>query len=339
MRFLLTAVLIITSISLYSQQTRYINESTIDSTAGHVYKINDSVSYLYKKPVPFTFVLHAGEDMYLGTKNIFRKESILPIIGITASTLLFIKYDDQIIDASKRFGNYIGVPGTNNAKNISPVKNLSFFVPTDLSSGLYYIGDGITEIAVDGGFYLYGLIKNDYRALKTASELSEGLIAMGVTVQILKHLSGRESPKYATASAGRWDWFPKISEYQKHVPHYDAFPSGHLATAMMTTTIISSNYPEYKFIKPLCFTLMGLCGFQMMNNGVHWMSDYPLAIAIGYSFGKIAVARGRLQILKNKSDNSDTGFIENKRSFIKSFNIRPAYLGYGATGLNMSLTF
>jgi hypothetical protein len=120
------------------------------------------------------------------------------------------------------------------------------------------------------------------------------------------------------------------------VPHYDAFPSGHLSTAMMTTTIISLNYPEYKFIKPLCYTLMGLCGFQMLNNGVHWMSDYPLALAIGYSFGKIAVARGRMQEVK---DNKNKLSSEHKQKIIKSFDIHPTYLGYGAAGLSLNMTF
>jgi hypothetical protein len=38
---------------------------------------------------------------------------------------------------------------------------------------------------------------------------------------------------------------------------------------------------------------MGLLSFQMMNNGVHWASDYPLALAIGYGLGKVAVSHGR----------------------------------------------
>jgi hypothetical protein len=38
---------------------------------------------------------------------------------------------------------------------------------------------------------------------------------------------------------------------------------------------------------------MGALGFQMMNNDVHWASDYPLALAIGYGLGKHAASRGR----------------------------------------------
>jgi alpha/beta superfamily hydrolase len=34
----------------------------------------------------------------------------------------------------------------------------------------------------------------------------------------------------------------------------------------------------------------------MLNNGVHWASDYPLAIGIGYSFGRIIAARQRHKV-------------------------------------------
>ena len=44
---------------------------------------------------------------------------------------------------------------------------------------------------------------------------------------------------------------------------------------------------------------MSLLGFQMMNNGVHWISDYPLSIAMGYYLGKIAVDNGRQAIDKS----------------------------------------
>ena len=34
--------------------------------------------------------------------------------------------------------------------------------------------------------------------------------------------------------------------------------------------------------------------FQMVNSGVHWYSDYPLAIYMGYTFAKIVVGRRRI---------------------------------------------
>ena len=41
---------------------------------------------------------------------------------------------------------------------------------------------------------------------------------------------------------------------------------------------------------------MGLLGYSMLNNGVHWASDYPLGIALGYAFGKLAVRNGRTRV-------------------------------------------
>ena len=38
---------------------------------------------------------------------------------------------------------------------------------------------------------------------------------------------------------------------------------------------------------------MTLLAFQMLNNEVHWASDYPLAIGIGYSIGQIISQRER----------------------------------------------
>ena len=39
-------------------------------------------------------------------------------------------------------------------------------------------------------------------------------------------------------------------EYHKNVAKHDAFPSGHLAAAMASVTVMSTNYPEYRAIKP-----------------------------------------------------------------------------------------
>ncbi|MFH1619189.1 MAG: phosphatase PAP2 family protein, partial [bacterium] len=106
--------------------------------------------------------------------------------------------------------------------------------------------------------------------------------------QIIKRSTGRESPSTASAPGGVWRFFPDQMKYSKKVSRYDAFPTGHLATGMMTVTVISRSYPENRLIKPVGYTLLSLLSFQMVNNGVHWISDYPLGIAIGYAMGNIA---------------------------------------------------
>jgi membrane-associated phospholipid phosphatase len=165
--------------------------------------------------------------------------------------------------------------------------------PTTVGSGLYFLGDGLTSVGVAAGFAARGTLANDLRARRTASEVTEALLASGAVTQVLKHVAGRQTPSEATVPRGRWRPFPNLRDYSKNVPAYDAFPSGHLATTMALFTVMAKNYPEHKFIWPVGFVTMGALSFAMVNNGVHWASDYPLALAIGGVVGEVVVRRGR----------------------------------------------
>ncbi|MEP7219905.1 MAG: phosphatase PAP2 family protein, partial [Bacteroidota bacterium] len=112
-------------------------------------------------------------------------------------------------------------------------------------------------------------------------------------VQFLKHTTGRESPFCATTPTGRWALLPNQIEYAKHVPHYDAFPSGHIATALATLTVISENYPDQQWIKYIGYPVVGAVGVALVATSIHWWSDLPLGIALGYHFGKIVSSHGR----------------------------------------------
>jgi len=308
------------------------SSESVSTAYDNLYWINDTIAYHYFPTQRFGFVRNAVDNFLHQPKELVRRENlkVLTLVAITSAICFY--YDQEIVDAAQQFGRYIGLSGENNTYNLTGTKKLRINVPTDLSSGLYYIGDGITELAVNAGFYIYGLAKNDRRALQTAAQLAEGMISVGSWVQILKHLTGHESPEYASVPGGRWRFFPNPIDYHKTVPKYDAFPSGHLATAMMTTTVISMNYPEYKWIKPLCFTLMGLCGYQMLNNGVHWMGDYPFALALGYSVGKYAFERGHVVVNKNQLPSTT-----HQPSF--SYRIHPTYLAPGTSGLALTVSF
>jgi hypothetical protein len=57
---------------------------------------------------------------------------------------------------------------------------------------------------------------------------------------------------------------------------------------MATVIVIAENYPETTWIRPVGYIISGLVGVGMVNRGIHWYSDYPLGLAIGYAFGMIA---------------------------------------------------
>ena len=333
----------------FSQEIRHIDQSIAeDSTRfnkSQLYTINDSTMYVYSKPTPFKWISDGFKDIVIVPKQYWKKESIVPFLGVAASTALLIAYDGKIYDGVRNFSDYIGLSPKNNTINLTGSKTFAFNIPTDFSSGLYYIGDGITEIGIAAGFSAYGLITKDVRARRTASELAEGMVAVGVTVQVLKHLTMRSTPQQNKPDYpnGKWEWFDfgspikSLKEYSRSVPEYDAYPSGHLITAMMTTTVIANNYPEKLWIKPVGYSLMALCGFQMINNGVHWASDYPLAIYLGYAFGNVIVNKGRQKVRMTDRRKAILGFEPKPEAKKPHWELKPAILGYDAAGLTLRL--
>ncbi|HMX42719.1 MAG TPA: phosphatase PAP2 family protein [Elusimicrobiota bacterium] len=255
--------------------------------------------YAYARPGLWTWLKRQVGDQKEFWVRSSRREQ-WPLLGIvTVSTLWLTARDQYLYEKGYQLGDQWGVSHDGVQRTFFKTKlwPTNYVVrlngPYDLGTGLYFLGDGMTHFTVAGSFLAYGLAKDDSRALQTSSQLVEGIVANGFLVQVLKHATGRENPNTGTAKNGKWRLFPNQKDYAKHVNKYDAFPSGHLATAMVTVTVISENYPEYRWIRPLGYTLMTGLAYEMVNNGVHWVSDYPLAIYMGYTFGRIAVHHGR----------------------------------------------
>jgi membrane-associated phospholipid phosphatase len=150
-----------------------------------------------------------------------------------------------------------------------------------------HVGDGRLHLGIAAAFGIAGFAADDSRALRTASQTVEALLATGVTVQILKRMTGRESPQVALREGGVWHLFPSVRDYDHHQSRYYAFPSGHIATTMSTVTVIAENYPEVRWIRPVGYTFVGLLGISLVGVQYHWYSDLPLGIALGYTFGSI----------------------------------------------------
>ena len=67
----------------------------------------------------------------------------------------------------------------------------------------------------------------------------------------------------------------------------------------------------------------------MMNNGVHWASDYPLALGMGYLIGKISANYGKKVI---KTHGKNQGFWDN-------IEVKPIFSRRGTIGLHLNKTF
>ncbi len=269
------------------------------------YTVAPGVTWHYDKPKAFRWALNIPRDLGQFPGYAFRRENTGTLVGLVVSSAALWVADQALIDWSQDVGKQLGLKPKSTQRTLVYIPfrigsaNLpfEFNVPDNLNSTFYFIGDGWTHLTIASSFWIYGGIKKDNRALRTSSELGEAIFSTGLVVQALKRLTGRQSPYVATKPRGEWHLFPSYSRYQNFVPNYDAFPTGHLATAMATLTVIADNYPEYHFIRPVGYGLMGLLGYAMLNNGVHWASDYPIGIALGYGFAKIAVRNGRTRVV------------------------------------------
>jgi hypothetical protein len=291
-----------------------------------VYEVGDNLKITYYKPKFTDIFVNFTRDMRDFGHVITRKESLPWMAGIAGSTAIMIAYDREILTGNHNLMNSMGIDGENKyGKSLSMGKTDFFQIPDNFNTLLYTLGEGLPSILIGGGLYIKGLTSKDYRALQTANQLMEEFLSMGVTCQFLKHTTGRQSPWRASSGTGRWDLLPNQADYMKNVSNYDAFPSGHLATMMCTVTILSSNYPEYKLIKPIGYGIMGAVGLAMMHNEVHWISDYPLAIGIGYAMGKIISQRGR------RVEYKETKYSE----FLNKISVYPSYFSSNSVGIRL----
>jgi hypothetical protein len=255
----------------------------------------------------YSMITNIPGDWVTYYKQKIQPTSIPEFLGIGVLTAGLIVTDDATYEVSDQWYK--------NSKTVSDVSN--FFVS---------LGDGKSQFALAGAFAAYGLVSNDQKALRTGSQIVQAVLASGAVVQLLKHITGRESPFTRSSPTGIWRFFPNQIEYAKHVPAYDAFPSGHICTALATVVVIAENYPETKWIRPVGYVISGLVGIGMVNRGIHWYSDYPLGLALGYAFGMIAAHPDGITVSESADASS------------KRVSVTPS-IGEQGIGISMSIAF
>jgi hypothetical protein len=220
-------------------------------------------------PKWYTMFTKIPTDWSLLAKRTFRTESIPTLAGIAGITGVLYVVDRNAYRDTHEYERRSGHMRS-------------------LSDALISVGDGIYQLGFIGSFAVYGFITDDSRALRSASQMAEAALATGIVVQVMKRISGRESPIVATQDRGAVRPFPNLFDYQQHQPRYYSFPSGHIATTTALLTVLCENFPEAKWLRPVSYITVGAVGESLVSKGWHWYSDLPLGIALGYSFGMIA---------------------------------------------------
>ena len=222
-------------------------------------------------PVPawHSMITHIPATWYSVYQRVFQPTKISSLVGMGALTTALVATDEETWRLTRKF---------HDASNF----NSSF------ADACVYLGDGLPHFGTAAAFALFGFTTGDRRALRTASQIVEALVGTALIVHTVKRISGRQQPRRATQPGGVWDVFPNQMDYNRSTSKFDAFPSGHLSTTVATLTVIMENYPEATWLKPVSYTVMGLVAFGLVNKGMHWYSDFPMAIALGHLIGTAA---------------------------------------------------
>jgi hypothetical protein len=251
---------------------------------------DESPAYKYSKLPLFSTLTEIPQTALDSISYSFTKESLPYWAAIIGSTAVLYHYDADIYQGGKNDGQRWGLGNADNTKTVLSGFGFDLVrLPSDTASCLYFLGDGWTHTIISLSFFADGYFTDNPRPYNTGLEIIHGMITSTLLSQVVKRATGRESPNMSTEERGRWRPFPSVTAYQDHTAQYDAFPSGHIMTATLSFTVINENYPEYFwYIAPIEGLWLTALGFEMVNNGVHWASDYPLGIAMGYVVGKMS---------------------------------------------------
>lgn len=226
------------------------------------------------RPGHLDFLTGLPEDWSTWADRVFNRRQLPMLLGLTALTAVLVVTDRESWQEFRRLD-----------KKNPFVHQMNRYAE--------FAGKGVSQFALAGAFAVGGFVANDNKSLRTASQIIEAILATGAVVQLGKHITGRESPVQTTSWTGDWDLFPDQVKYSRNVQAHDAVPSGHIATAQTTLTVIQENYPDQKWISYVGYPIIAWISVGLVGTSIHWWSDIPLGIAIGYSIGKV-VTRNNL---------------------------------------------
>jgi Membrane-associated phospholipid phosphatase len=289
--------------SAFSSATNQ-NNIIYHESSGNFYK-TDSIFYFRSQKGYFPSLLNDFEEQITSPFKLKAKQWLMTgaAIGITAA---LIHVDNEIDDwarVQKQKHNWIN--------KSSPV---------------------ITRFGSDWGIYsviatgvISAVCKNE-KGVQTSLLATQAMITSGVWANIIKILTGRERPiadyTFSKTEGGAWygpfsAWDQDLAK-RKPISEFDAFPSGHAATAFSIATVFATQYKDIKAIPVICYSAATLVGISRLTEHEHWASDVFVGGILGYLCGRQVVNhynkthQNPVNSLVSKSKNkTELTFIQN----------------------------
>jgi membrane-associated phospholipid phosphatase len=265
------------SISTHSELTTKTFSHIINNQKTHVnfYKTDSIFSFRSKKGY-FPSLIHNIGEQAAAPFHFTTKQWIYT--GVAAGITTALIFADGDIDEWAR---------TQKQKHRWVNKSSPFITEFGSNYGVYsVIASGLISAA----------FKNE-KGVQTSLLATQAMITSGIWTQIIKQLTGRERPKatyiFSHIEGGRWHGplsrFLEESADNRSVFSYDAFPSGHTATAFSIATVFATQYSDHKAVPVLFYSAATLVGISRLTEHEHWGSDVFVGALLGYLSGKQVV--------------------------------------------------
>ncbi len=135
----------------------------------------------------------------------------------------------------------------------------------------WYYGSPENHYAINGGFYIYGLITKDETVRKTGVLLISATCASGFFQTVTKILIGRARP---LRNQGKTSFKPFSRENS-----YYSFPSGHSILSFTTTYAIGTQFKNPIF-RMVMYAFGCIAPFSRLWARAHWVSDAATSILL-----------------------------------------------------------
>jgi len=154
---------------------------------------------------------------------------------------------------------------------------------------------GIISVAAFG---LTSAAFKNKRGVQTSLLATQAIITSGIWAQLIKHIACRERPfsAYINSRSEGGHWYKPFTQFdQDFVPKkpgssFDAFLSGHTATAFSIATVFATQYKDIKAVPIISYTAATLVGISRLTEHEHWASDVFAGALLGYVCGKQVVS-------------------------------------------------
>lgn len=148
------------------------------------------------------------------------------------------------------------------------------------SQALAFAG-GEGPFLLGGGLFAVGKLAGSSVLTGAGEHLTEAVVLAAAVTGVGKGIAGRALPGVQTSEQFQWG-----RGFHKGNGPFVSFPSGHTAAAFAAAAALTEESQQWRpglarYVGPAAYLSASAIGFARLYQHVHWVSDLPLAAAIG----------------------------------------------------------